>query len=158
MKQAAAVALGTLALLASACGGGDSTSKPAPTPPAATRAAPERPATPAQTSQTSPAATPVPTGSTSITMAEKVFTTRCAPCHGASGKGDGAAAAALNPKPRDYSDKAWQATITDEAIAKAIVSGGPSVGLSALMPPNPDLANKPEVVNALVAKIRGFAK
>jgi len=31
----------------------------------------------------------------------------CASCHGAAGKGDGAAAAALNPKPKDLSDKKY---------------------------------------------------
>lgn len=33
--------------------------------------------------------------------AKEMFTSYCAPCHGASGKGDGPAAAALNPKPAD---------------------------------------------------------
>ena len=67
-------------------------------------------------------------------------------------------AAALNPKPRNYSDKAWQAATKDEDIAKAITGGGPAVGLSALMPPNPDLVDKPMVVQALVDKIRSFAQ
>jgi mono/diheme cytochrome c family protein len=33
--------------------------------------------------------------------AKEMFTSYCAPCHGASGKGDGPAAAALTPKPAD---------------------------------------------------------
>jgi mono/diheme cytochrome c family protein len=88
--------------------------------------------------------------------AEQVFTSLCATCHGAGGHGDGALAASLNPKPRDYSDATWQASVTDEHIAKVIVGGGLAVGKSPLMPPNPDLANKPDVVQALVAKVRGF--
>lgn len=86
------------------------------------------------------------------------FATLCATCHGLTGKGDGVAAAALNPKPRNYSDKAWQASVTDEAIAKTIVEGGAAVGKSPLMTANPDLKDKPEVVKALVAKIRAFGK
>ncbi len=39
---------------------------------------------------------------------EKMFGVDCAPCHGMDGKGDGPAAATLNPKPRDYhSTKGW---------------------------------------------------
>jgi mono/diheme cytochrome c family protein len=89
--------------------------------------------------------------------AAQIYTTRCALCHGASGKGDGAAAAALNPKPRDYSDPAWQASVTDAEIEKIIVAGGTAVGKSAMMPANPDLASKPDVVTALRATIRGLA-
>jgi mono/diheme cytochrome c family protein len=33
--------------------------------------------------------------------AKEMFTSYCAPCHGVSGKGDGPAAPALNPKPAD---------------------------------------------------------
>jgi len=33
----------------------------------------------------------------------QMFTSYCAPCHGRQGKGDGPAAAALNPKPADLS-------------------------------------------------------
>ena len=87
-----------------------------------------------------------------------LFNTRCAVCHGETGAGDGAAAVALDPKPRNYSDKAWQKTVTDEEIAKTIIEGGSATGLSPLMTPNPDLADKPEVVAGLVAIIRGFAK
>jgi mono/diheme cytochrome c family protein len=88
--------------------------------------------------------------------ADQIFVTRCALCHGTKGKGDGAAAAALNPKPRDYSDPAWQASVTDEQIEKIIVGGGTAAGKSALMPANPDLASKPDVVKALRATIRKF--
>jgi mono/diheme cytochrome c family protein len=90
--------------------------------------------------------------------AKQIFSSRCAACHGANGAGDGAAAAAMNPKPRDYSDKSWQASVTDEQIEKVIVEGGPAVGKSALMPPNPDLASKPKTVIALRELIRSFGK
>lgn len=86
--------------------------------------------------------------------ADTVWQQRCSTCHGAGGKGDGAAAAALNPKPRDFTLASWQTTVTDEHIEKVIVEGGQSVGLSMLMTANPDLASKPEVVQALRAHVR----
>ena len=89
--------------------------------------------------------------------AKEIFASRCTACHGESGKGDGAAAAALNPKPQDYTNKAWQAEVTDEELKKAIVGGGAAVGKSAAMPPNPDLDGKPEL-DGLVAIIRAFGK
>lgn len=88
--------------------------------------------------------------------AKEIFAQRCSTCHGQDGKGDGPAAAALNPKPQNYTSPEWQAKVTDDEIRKAIVEGGAAVGKSPLMPPNPDLASKPEVVNGLVAIVRGF--
>ncbi len=81
---------------------------------------------------------------------------RCEMCHGPGGKGDGAASAALNPKPRDFSEASWQKGTTDERIRKVIVGGGPAVGLSPLMPPAPQLQSQPEVLDALVKHIRSF--
>lgn len=88
--------------------------------------------------------------------ADTVFSTRCATCHGSDGKGTGPASAALNPKPRDYSDPEWQKSVTDEEIKKTIVEGGPAVGKSPLMAPNPDLANQPAVLDGLVKIVRSF--
>ena len=90
--------------------------------------------------------------------AKDIFQQRCVVCHGATGKGDGVGAAALNPKPRNYTDKEWQKTVTDDTLKKIIVGGGPAAGKSALMPPNPDLAAKPEVVAGLVGIVRGFGQ
>lgn len=90
--------------------------------------------------------------------AHDIFQTRCSVCHGAFGRGDGAGAAALNPKPQNYADPAWQKTVTDEEIEKAIVYGGAAVGKSPLMVPNPDLEGKPGVVAALREKVRAFGK
>jgi len=47
--------------------------------------------------------------------------------------------------------------VTDEKIAKAIVYGGPAVGLSSSMSANPDLEAQPGVVAALVEHIRRLA-
>lgn len=62
------------------------------------------------------------------------FATICASCHGESGKGDGVAAAALNPKPRDLSDGSYLSKLTDEYLFNVISKGGVAVGKSAMMP------------------------
>ncbi len=100
------------------------------------------------------------TQSTTATQTEQVdphelFKMRCTPCHGEGGKGNGPGAAALNPKPRDYTDATWQAKVTDEDIKKTILYGGAAVGKSPAMPPNPDLDGKPEL-DGLVKVVREF--
>lgn len=58
----------------------------------------------------------------------------CVSCHGAMGKGDGVAATALNPKPRNLSDQAYMSKKTDAELAKVIKNGGTVAGLSPSMP------------------------
>lgn len=91
-------------------------------------------------------------------QARQLFDTTCAMCHGPQGRGDGPAAAALNPPPRNYSDKAWQASVVDDDLRKIILLGGVGVGKSPTMPGNPLLKDNPAVVDALVEIIRGFGK
>lgn len=90
--------------------------------------------------------------------AQQIFSTRCAVCHGAEGRGDGPGGSALNPKPRNYHDTAWQDSVTDQEIETAIVYGGAAVGRSPAMVGNPDLGSKPAVVAALREIIRNFGK
>ncbi|MCP4806634.1 MAG: cytochrome c [Proteobacteria bacterium] len=59
----------------------------------------------------------------------------CSACHGMEGKGDGVAAASLEPKPPNFQDAAWWEGKTDEHLTKVITQGGASVGLSPLMAP-----------------------
>lgn len=82
------------------------------------------------------------------------FAARCAPCHGTNGRGDGVAAAALNPRPRNFHDHAWQASVTDAQIERTILHGGESVGKSPLMPANEDL--NPSRIQALRVYIRSL--
>ena len=89
--------------------------------------------------------------------AEDIFASRCTPCHGPKGAGDGPASAGLTPPPRNLQDKAWQGEVTDAHIEKVIAYGGGAVGKSPAMPPNPDLADKP-VVKGLRQHIRALAK
>jgi mono/diheme cytochrome c family protein len=88
--------------------------------------------------------------------AKAIFAQRCTPCHGATGGGDGPASASLNPKPRNFHDTTWQASVTDDHIVKIIKLGGASVGKSAAMPNNPDLMNDPPTVTALKDVVRSF--
>lgn len=106
-------------------------------------------------------AAPPPTlkliSSESMTLAQAKWDTLCSTCHGRTGRGDGIAAAMLNPAPRDYTDRAWQRSVTDEYLAVVIVRGGAGVGKSVMMPPSPDLAERAEVVRALVQIVRQCA-
>lgn len=90
--------------------------------------------------------------------AQEMFATVCATCHGADGRGDGPAAASLTPKPRNYTDPAWQASVTDEQIRQTILQGGQPLGKSPLMPGQPQLKSEPEVLDGLVQIIRGFGQ
>src|SRR5262245_9902958 len=51
---------------------------------------------------------------------KQIYETYCAACHGNDGKADGPGALALNPKPRNFTDKAWQGKVDDAHIAKVI--------------------------------------
>jgi hypothetical protein len=66
---------------------------------------------------------------------KKLYEQFCTSCHGQSGKGDGPAAAALNPKPRDYTNKEVMSKLSDDDLFNVIKNGGASVGKSPLMPP-----------------------
>ena len=181
------VIAGTLLAVAVGCGGESSeTPAPAKTPePAATAPAPVDTSTttttvvsttttssptdapgasgamaPAAAAVTLPAGTPAPgevLPQAAIDEAHQIFTVRCSVCHGMGGKGDGIGSAALNPKPQNYTDPAWQAKVADAEIEKAILEGGAAVGRSPLMVPNPDLKDKPDVVKGLRQIVRGFA-
>jgi len=89
--------------------------------------------------------------------AKALYESTCVSCHGAEGRGDGLAAVGLPAKPATFASAAWQSATSDEEIARAIVGGGAAVGKSPLMPPNPQLADKPAVVAALRSLIRSFA-
>lgn len=89
--------------------------------------------------------------------AKKIFKTRCVVCHGESGHGDGIGAAALKVKPRNYTDGNWQKAVTDRDIETIIVKGGGAVGKDPGMPANPDLKDKPAVVEGLRMIVRSFA-
>ncbi len=112
---------------------------------------------PAKSATQSAAAAPAALDPKDVAEATQIFATRCFTCHGAGGKGDGPGSAGLTPKPRDLTSPEWQASVTDEHIEKIILYGGAAVGLSPMMPPNPDFMSKPGLVRALRAHVRGLA-
>lgn len=87
--------------------------------------------------------------------AEALYATLCVSCHGAEGRGDGPMAANLDPKPRNYADADWQASIRDDEIKAIIVKGGAALGKSKWMPGQPQLEGDPKL-DMLVQIIRSF--
>lgn len=82
---------------------------------------------------------------------KKVFANNCATCHGATGKGDGVAAAALNPKPNNFSKGKFKYGSTDADLAKTIKNGkGP-------MPPWGSILSAKDI-DDVVAHIRSLKK
>jgi mono/diheme cytochrome c family protein len=82
---------------------------------------------------------------------DALFAQRCVPCHGAEGKGNGPLAPTYAVKPRDWST---MPPLDPQRVRRAVVEGGMGIGMSPVMPPNPDLEGKPVVVEGLVAKVR----
>jgi mono/diheme cytochrome c family protein len=58
-----------------------------------------------------------------VALGNKVYQDRCALCHGPEGKGDGPAAAGLNPKPRNHTDGAYMNSRTDAQLLEVIRHG-----------------------------------
>jgi mono/diheme cytochrome c family protein len=73
--------------------------------------------------QTTPPPSPAPAGTTDGDLGARVYAQRCALCHGPEGKGDGAAAAGLNPKPRNHTDGAYMNSRTNDQLLAVIRNG-----------------------------------
>lgn len=89
-------------------------------------------------------------------LAQRKWVSLCANCHAPDGSGRGPGSKTLNPRPRDFRDEAWQASVSDQHLEQVITKGGAKMGLSRDMPPNPDLITKPRVTADLIRKIRSF--
>jgi mono/diheme cytochrome c family protein len=142
MRNTTLISILALAL-AAAC------SKPSP---ASSDQAEPQPGVPPAGGTTASAA---PGGAGNGAKAKEIFANRCTPCHGPEGRGDGPASASLTPRPRDFHDKDWHASVDDKHIETIIKFGGAAVGKSPAMPGNPDL-NDPVVVAELRTLIRNF--
>ena len=87
---------------------------------------------------------------------EAQYKTMCVSCHGEKGDGNGAAAAALTPKPSNFTDPANAERLTDEWIYKMVKNGGAANGKSPMMVAWAGAMNDQQIrdVSAYVAKFR----
>ncbi len=92
-----------------------------------------------------------------LAKGKATFEQICASCHGPSGKGDGPAAAALSPKPRDLTDKNYVSGLKDDYIKKLVKEGGQAVGKSPLMPPMGSALKDTDIEN-VIAYVRSLGK
>lgn len=82
---------------------------------------------------------------------KKVFDQNCITCHGATGKGDGAAAAALNPKPANFAKGVFKYGSSDSALAKTIKNG------KGAMPPWGSVLSAKDIDN-VIAYVKSLKK
>jgi mono/diheme cytochrome c family protein len=66
---------------------------------------------------------PIPRSAESIARGRELFQKNCAVCHGAEGRGDGVAAAALPQRPKDLSRIAPPPIFPDGVVAYRIIHG-----------------------------------
>lgn len=71
-----------------------------------------------------------PVAPTSGNRGELAFAVYCASCHGPEGRGDGNAAAALRPPPRDFAARPWRFAVTKESIRRVILDGIPGTPMA----------------------------
>ena len=88
---------------------------------------------------------------------KELYAKHCAGCHGPTGKGDGPAAKAINPKPNDFTNKAYMAGLKDQYLFDLIQKGGAAVGKSPLIPPFGSKMKDAEIRD-LIAYVRTLAK
>jgi mono/diheme cytochrome c family protein len=58
-------------------------------------------------------------------VGRRVFVERCAPCHGDTGGGDGPAAAAITPPPRNFRDPVFWRGRTEQQLRVVVRDGKP---------------------------------
>jgi len=83
------------------------------------------PQAPVETTVTTPPEGSAPPSGDALSgdLGTRVFAQRCALCHGPDGHGDGPGSKALNPKPRNFHDKAYMSTRTDVQLLETIHKG-----------------------------------
>jgi mono/diheme cytochrome c family protein len=64
---------------------------------------------------------------------KEIYDQLCWRCHGRLGKSDGPVSDAMNPRPRDLTDRSYMATVSDEDLLNVIKHGGAAVGKSPAM-------------------------
>jgi mono/diheme cytochrome c family protein len=81
----------------------------------------------------------------------RVYAERCSGCHGDTGRGDGPAAAALVPRPRDFTDAAFWRDRTPDALRQVVRRGKPGT----MMAPFDGVLGDGDI-DAVVAFLRTF--
>ena len=64
-----------------------------------------------------------PAAGDELAAGKSLYSAKCQICHGANGKGDGPAAAALNPRPADFTNPAFWQNNAEEKIRRTVTSG-----------------------------------
>ena len=93
-----------------------------------------------------------------LVTAQKQFNKYCAKCHGAGGRGDGEQAATLRHKPKDWTNCAEMATVSDEDRFKITKFGGQQVHGQQCEMPGMGKALSDDEIRGLVAFIRSFCQ
>ena len=65
-----------------------------------------------------------------VSTGKSLFSINCASCHGTAGQGNGPAAAALNPKPRDFTSGYWRYGGGVARIVQTITTGSPGTAMA----------------------------
>jgi cytochrome c553 len=78
-----------------------------------------------------------------IRAGQQTYATYCASCHGASGRGDGAAGTNLNPPPSNIAAFSKTGMATDPYLYWTIAEGGAPVGTA--MPPFKDALDEKQI-------------
>ncbi len=84
------------------------------------------------------------------------YDANCVGCHGATGKGDGPAAAALNPKPQDHTNGKVMNALSDKYLFDIIKNGGAAMKKAPFMPASKKKLTDQEIWD-VVAYIRSIA-
>jgi len=99
-----------------------------------------------------------PTSPEALALGKQVFNKQCAPCHGATGEGNGDAAYLLYPRPRNFRTgkfrmvSTWEGVPTDDDLFRTISRGIPGSAM-------PAWAYLPDETRwALVAYVKSFAQ
>ncbi|MEP7028716.1 MAG: c-type cytochrome [Candidatus Eisenbacteria bacterium] len=90
-------------------------------------------------------------GEVSMALGEQIVKERCILCHGEDGKGDGPGGAALNPKPRNWTEDTYMGTRTDEQLYDVIYNGKgsmPAWGKTGIL--------KENEIRSAILKVRTF--
>ena len=91
-----------------------------------------------------------------IAAGRALYQQYCSTCHGPQGQGDGPAASAMNPKPRNHTDGRYMNALSEAHLTTVISEGGAAVQRSPLMPSWKG-ALTPQQIQDVIAYLRTLA-